>query len=159
MIWWILGGILFLVAGYILVNILVSSFSQTGRIARAIRNTSDATERQQLVSKLIELDSDAALFHIAKLGLSDESEAIRSLAFDSLLQSGPRAVLPIIGTLDSPRRVKSCTLLGLIGDRMAIPALKNIAKRQDEDPRAREQAIWAIKRIAEINGDGDVYRD
>lgn len=49
--------------------------------------------------------------------------------------------------------------MGSTSDRRAIPALTEVAERAGEDPRARERALLAIRRILEVNGDGDVYRN
>jgi hypothetical protein len=126
-------------------------------LAEQLRQSAGEAGRLGLVRELAGLNSEPALFHLAGLGLSDPSPAVCRVAADALLAAGGRAVSPLIASLDAPGRMTACFLLGQIADRRALPALRNVASRACEDPRVRDQAVWAIRRILDVNGGGDIH--
>jgi hypothetical protein len=134
------------------VGAIAHFFSKAGRLGRQIRATKVPTDRRRLFAELLLLNSQSALTEIAKEGLSDSDDVIRSGAAQKLRDAGDDALVPLCGALNSGGRSMVCHLLGELGSPVALTFLSHVATRRGEEPSVRQQATRAIQRIKLVTG-------
>ena len=84
----LLIGLGALIAGYVIFNSVVARFSKVGRLAAKFRRTSDDAARRLLVEQMAgigksaSMSGDAALVHLAVLGLGDGNKDIKGIAHE-----------------------------------------------------------------------------
>lgn len=149
----ILIGVGVVVVAYFILNALMARFSKVGRLAAKVRYTRDDETRKRLVEELAamgrsrSMSGDAALVHLATLGLGDQKKETRDIAYEVLKHAEERALLPLIGSLDHPGRYLVCMLLEGLAHPAALPKLQQVATRPNEDPKVRHAALRAIQMI------------
>ena len=167
MIGYALIGFAALLSAYLIFNALMARCSRVGRLAARIRATSDTTTRLALIeemgaiARVRSMAGDAALVHLASLGLGDRDPAIQEYADEVFRATGERALVPLLGSLDSAGRFRVCLLLESLAStfpasgslfRFVLPRLESLAGRPDEDPVVRQAALRAIKAIEAVHG-------
>jgi hypothetical protein len=160
-------GFAALLGAYLIFNAMTARFSKVGRLAARISSTSDGTARLALIeemgatARVRSMAGDAALVHLASLGLGDRDPAIQEYADEVFRATGERALLPLFGSLDSAGRFRVCLLLESLAGafpassslfRFVLPRLESLAARPDEDPVVRQAAARAIRAIDAAHG-------
>lgn len=82
--------------------------------------------------------------------LGSDSADLRSMAIDSLIKIGPKAVPSLIDQLESndfDLQVHALTILGKIGDKTAVPAIQQLLYEKPESSNVRFGAYEALGRL------------
>ncbi len=127
------------------------------RLAQAVDSIPKSREEQ---SQALELLREAGPFAVPVLvdalrqpGRSSEE---RNMLAESLGMLDASAVAPLVALLDTKdgaTLIDTIHALGRIGDKRAIPGLRYVAVRNDENPTVRDAALKAIGRLSGRPGD------
>lgn len=101
-----------------------------------------------------------AMFHLLNAGpyaikylipfIGDNDQVIRSRVFNAISQIGPPVTMALAEALNSKNdtiRQNAATLLGVIGDERAVPALKRVYDDANEKPEVKREASAALGKI------------
>lgn len=116
-------------------------------LAKAVSGN-DRTDKS-IILGLAGIQNQRSLSELGGL-LSSGHAGIRSMAIESLIQIGPKAVPILVEQLASQNvdlQVHTLTILGKIGDKTAVPAVQKLLYERPEDPNVRFGAYEALGRL------------